>query len=141
MIESLARDIWKALGPGYSEAVYHTAFEVGLRKQGVPYESERIIPLYYEGLNVGNVRADIVVDGTFVIELKSVARLTEPNRIQLKNYLTLLGLEYGYLINFPTGVGVLECEEVRNPSGFPAGPGCLPEPESETSLAPPVPTL
>jgi GxxExxY protein len=141
MIESLARDIWKALGPGYSEAVYHTAFEVGLRKQGVPYESERIIPLFYEGLNVGNVRADIVVDGTFVIELKSVARLTEPNRIQIRNYLTLLGLEYGYLINFPTGVGALECEEVRNPSGSPAAPGCLPGPESDTSLAPPLPTL
>lgn len=100
-MEEIANHIWESLGPGYSEAVYHTAFEVALRKRGISYETERIIPVSYEGQNVGHVRADIITDGT-VIELKSVARLTDQFRIQIKNYMRLLGLSKGYLINFPT---------------------------------------
>jgi GxxExxY protein len=82
--------------------VYHSAFEVALRKRGISYDTERIIPVYYEGLNVGHVRADLIVGDT-VIELKSVSRLTEQFRIQIQNYMRLLGLQKGYLINFPMG--------------------------------------
>ena len=101
-MESIAHDIWSSLGPGYSESVYHSAFEVALRKRGISYDTERIIPVYYEGLNVGHVRADLIVGDT-VIELKSVSRLTEQFRIQIQNYMRLLGLQKGYLINFPMG--------------------------------------
>jgi GxxExxY protein len=82
--------------------VYHSAFEVALRKRGISYETERIIPVSYEGQNVGHVRADLIVGDT-VIELKSVSRLTEQFRIQIQNYMRLLGLQKGYLINFPMG--------------------------------------
>jgi GxxExxY protein len=100
-MEDIAQDIWSKLGPGYSESVYHSAFEVALRRRGISYETERIIPISYEDQNIGHVRADIITDGT-VIELKSVARLTDQFRIQIKNYMRLLGLTKGYLINFPT---------------------------------------
>lgn len=101
-MEEIAQDIWNALGPGYSESIYHTAFEVALRKRGISYETERIIPVSYEGQNVGHVRADLIVGDT-VIELKSVARITEQFRIQIQNYMRLLDFREGYLINFPTG--------------------------------------
>jgi GxxExxY protein len=103
IVFSAAQDIWSALGPGYSESVYHSAFEVALRKQGIPYETERIIPVSYEGQNVGHVRADLIVGDT-VIELKSVSRLTEQFRIQIQNYMKLLGIQKGILINFPLGL-------------------------------------
>jgi len=99
---SVAQDIWSALGPGYSESVYHSAFEVALRKRGISYETERIIPVSYEGQNVGHVRADLIV-GDIVIELKSVSRITEQFRIQIKNYMKLLDIQKGILINFPLG--------------------------------------
>jgi GxxExxY protein len=99
-MEEIANHVWESLGPGYSEAVYHTAFEVALRKRGISYETERIIPVSYEGQNVGHVRADLIIGDT-VIELKSVSRLTDQFRIQIKNYMRLLGLSKGYLINFP----------------------------------------
>jgi len=99
-MESIAHDIWSSLGPGYSESVYHSAFEVALRKRGISYETERIIPVSYEGQNVGHVRADLIVDDT-VIELKSASRITQQFRIQIQNYMKLLGLTKGYLINFP----------------------------------------
>jgi GxxExxY protein len=52
----------KYLGPGYSERVYHNAMEVVLRKNGVPYETERIVPIVFEGHTIGNLRADIIIN-------------------------------------------------------------------------------
>jgi len=103
IVFSAAQDIWSSLGPGYSESVYHSAFEVALRKRGISYETERIIPVSYEGQNVGHVRADLIVGDT-VIELKSVSRLTEQFRIQIQNYMKLLSIQNGILINFPLGL-------------------------------------
>jgi GxxExxY protein len=110
VLRQIADDIWASLGPGYSEAVYHCAFEVALRSRKIYYETERIVPVFYEGQNVGHVRADLIVDRKYVIELKSVGKLGETYRIQTQNYLKLLGLADGYLINFPDKRGALEFE-------------------------------
>lgn len=118
MLRDIARDIWTSLGPGYSESVYHCAFEVALRNRLVPYETERIVPIFYAGQNVGNVRADLIIDRKAVVELKSVSRLNEQYRIQTRNYLNLLNLTQGYLINFPDKMGPLEfecIERIRTP--------------------------
>ena len=111
VVTRIARTIWDALGPGYSEAVYHTAFEVALRHEGIKYETERIIPVTFLGQNVGHVRADIILDGQAVIELKSASRLTEASRIQIRNYMKLLGLTQGWLVNFPDKNGPVEIED------------------------------
>jgi len=111
-IRSIAQDIWTSLGPGYSESVYHCAFEVALRKVGLYYETERIVPVYYDKQNVGFIRADLIIDRRVVIELKSVSKLNEVYRIQTRNYLKLLDLQVGYLINFPDKNGPFEFEEI-----------------------------
>lgn len=110
ILRQIAEDIWAALGPGYSESVYHRAFEVALRSHQIPYETERIVPIFFAGQNIGNVRADLIVDRKSVLELKSVSRLNEAYRIQTQNYIKLLGLETGHLINFPDRKGPLEFE-------------------------------
>ena len=109
----IAEDIWSSLGPGYSESVYHCAFEVALRSNKIPYETERIVPVFYQGQNVGHVRADLIIDRQYVVELKSVSRLNETYRIQTRNYLRLLGLSEGFLINFPDKLGPLEFERIQ----------------------------
>jgi GxxExxY protein len=86
---------------------------VALRAKEIPYETERIVPVFYQGQNVGHVRADLIIDRRFVIELKSVSKLNETYRIQTRNYLTLLGLSQGYLINFPDKLGSLEFERIE----------------------------
>lgn len=108
--ELIATKVWNELGPGFSEAVYHTAIECELRHLGVPYESEVIIPIPYKGYTVGNVRADLIIDGKHVIELKSISKLNEEARIQIKLYMKLLNLNSGILINFPTKPGPCEVE-------------------------------
>jgi GxxExxY protein len=112
-LQAIAADVWASLGPGYSESVYHCAFEVALRDRLIPYETERIVPVFYGGQNVGHVRADLIIDRRFVVELKSVSRLNETYRIQTRNYLTLLGLHVGYLINFPDKLGSFEFERIE----------------------------
>jgi GxxExxY protein len=111
LIHASARQIWHALGPGFSERVYHNAMEVCLRKACIPYETERIIPVRFMEHTLGNLRADLIVEGSCVVELKSVRALKDEHRTQTKAYLRLLGLTDAVLINFPTHADELEIED------------------------------
>jgi GxxExxY protein len=86
--------------------------EVCLRKAGVPYETERVIPVTFMNHTLGNLRADLIVDNRFVVELKSVRALKDEHRTQTKAYLKLLGLSEAVLINFPTQGDSLEIEDI-----------------------------
>jgi GxxExxY protein len=77
---------------------------------GIQYETEKILPVIYEGHTVGNLRADLIVDGRTIVELKSVPRLKDEFRNQVRNYGRLTGLESGYLVNFPCVAGEAEVE-------------------------------
>jgi GxxExxY protein len=100
-IRKIASAIWSELGPGYSERVYHNSFEIALREAGLAYETERILPITFRGHNVGNLRADLIVSGNVIVELKSVSKIKDEFRIQIKNYTRLTGITQGILINFP----------------------------------------
>lgn len=104
-IEALATKIYTTLGPGYSERVYHNAMEVLLRKNGIAYESERIVPISFEGHVIGNLRADIIINNEQVLEFKTIKSLTDQSETQALNYLNLTGLHCAYLINFPPFTG------------------------------------
>ena len=92
MIREYAEYVYKVLGPGYSERVYHN---------GVAYESERIVPIVFEGHIIGNLRADLILNNKTVIELKSIKTVNDVMVTQTQNYLRLTGLTEAYLINFP----------------------------------------
>ena len=112
-IYELARLVYDDLGQGYSEAVYHSAFEVLLRERSVQYETERIVPITFRGHVIGNVRCDIIINKQFIVELKSITKLRPCDRLQLENYLRLTGIQAGYLANFGPS---LEVEEVSSPN-------------------------
>jgi|TARA_Y200000002_G_scaffold97405_2_gene78801 GxxExxY protein len=101
MVREYAETVYQALGPGYSERVYHKALEVLLRKEKIPYESERIVPIDFMGHVVGNLRADLILNCETVLELKSVQKITDSMITQARNYLHLTGLRHSYLVNFP----------------------------------------
>jgi GxxExxY protein len=101
MIRGYVDEIYTLLGPGFSERVYHNAMEVILRERGVSYETERVIPIVFKGHTIGNLRADIIIDKTIVVELKSVKTITDVMVAQARNYLKLLNLSEAYLVNFP----------------------------------------
>ena len=105
MIENLMNEIYTELGPGHSERVYHNAVEVVLREKNIKYESERIIPVVFRGHVIGNVRADIIVDGRYILEFKTIRTLGDGAELQAQNYLRLTGLRKAYLVNFPPHSG------------------------------------
>ena len=105
MIEELAEKVYSILGPGYNECVYHNAMEVLLRQNGIAYETERIVPIPFEGHIIGNLRADIIINKHTILELKAVKSINESMECQARNYLKLLNLTRAYLINFPQSPG------------------------------------
>jgi len=90
-----------ALGPGLLESVYETALAHELVKRGLRVERQKPIAVFYEGeqLEVG-FRADLIVEGLVLVELKSVELVAPVFRKIATNYLRLVPLRLGYLINF-----------------------------------------
>ena len=95
-----SKNIRRHLGPGYLESVYKNSMLVELKKNNLSYEVEKPINVYYEGVLVGEFKADIIVEDILILELKAVQSLHMAHEIQLVNYLTATGVDNGLLINF-----------------------------------------
>ena len=100
MVIGCAYRVHNRMGYGFLESVYERCMAVELGKMGLKAESQRPITVYYEGQNVGEFVADLVVDGTIIIELKSVTRLVKAHEVQFVNYLTATRTDVGLLLNF-----------------------------------------
>jgi len=100
-IKNAAKYVFARLGAGFSERVYHNAMEVLLKKYNIAYKSEQVIPVMFEGVEVGQVRADLVIDGKIVVELKSVRSIRDDHATQCGMYMKLLNIRTGVVINFP----------------------------------------
>jgi len=89
------------LGPGLLESVYEAAMVLDLRRRGMRVEHQISIPVFFEGvkLDVG-FRADLIVEDKVLVELKSVEGVTPLFKKITLNYLKLIPLKLGFLINF-----------------------------------------
>ncbi len=97
-----AMKVHSALGPGFLESVYHQALLHELKKDGFRVETEKPVPVHYDGVLVGNFSADLLVNNEIILELKAVQDLAVAHEVQLVNYLTATGKEIGLLLNFGT---------------------------------------
>lgn len=90
------------LGPGLLESVYEAALAKELRTLGHSVERQKPIPVFYDGELLEDVgfRADLIVDSLVLVELKSVAQITDLFKKITWNYLRLVPLQLGFLINF-----------------------------------------
>ena len=89
------------LGPGLLESVYEAALAIELSKNGLLVERQKPIPVIYDGheLEVA-FRADLIVNRLVLVELKSVEAITPLFKKTVTNYLKLIPLRLGFLINF-----------------------------------------
>ena len=100
-----AYEVHRILGPGLLESVYHKALVQELKLRGFKVKSEVDIEINYKGVNVGSdLRLDIIVNDTIIIELKSVETILPIHKKQLLTYLRLTNLQLGLLINFNTNL-------------------------------------
>jgi GxxExxY protein len=89
------------LGPGLLESVYETVLCYELQKRGLSVQRQVPIPITYDNmLFTEGFRADLIVDGKVILELKSVEQVTKAHKKQLLTYLRLSGRKVGYLLNF-----------------------------------------
>jgi GxxExxY protein len=89
------------LGPGLLESVYEAVLAFELTKRGMLVEVQRGIPMIYEDINLDlGFRADLIVNGKVIVEIKSIEALAPVHYKQLLTYLRLMDKRLGLLINF-----------------------------------------
>ena len=99
-IISCAYTVHRILGHGFLESVYEKALSVELEKHGLDAQMQYPISVLYQGIQVGNYRADAIVEGKVIIEIKAVEALHPQHEVQLVNYLKATEIEVGLLLNF-----------------------------------------
>ena len=92
--------VYNKMGFGFLESVYEKCLLIELRKAGLKAIAQQAITVRYDGEIVGEFVADIVVEDTIILELKSVRRLVKAHEMQLVNYLVATGKPVGLLLNF-----------------------------------------
>ena len=93
-------DIHNELGHGFLESVYEQAFSVLLAENGIFFERQIAVPVWFHGKPIGEFRADLLVERKVMVELKT-GRDIEPSwEKQLLNYLRATDVEVGLLFNF-----------------------------------------
>lgn len=93
--------VHRALGPGLPEGAYRTCLSHRLRSDGLEVRQEVPIPLRFDGVELDvSYRADLIVEGKVLLELKAVQQLGPLDESQLLTYLKLSGMRVGLLLNF-----------------------------------------
>jgi GxxExxY protein len=96
-----ALKLHKELGPGLLESVYEAVLAASLARRGLAVERQKPIPIEYDGMVLGEgFRADVLVEGRLIIEVKSIDRLAPVHGRQLLTYLRLAKQPLGLLMNF-----------------------------------------
>jgi len=95
-----AMEVHKALGNGFQEVIYQRALGVELNLNGIEYQREFEMPIFYKVVQVGTRRVDFLVAGLIAVELKALSKLEDIHLAQAINYLEAYNLEIGLLINF-----------------------------------------
>ena len=102
-IKEIAEDVYDSLGSGFNEDVYERAMLVAFRQEDIPYENQRVVELRYKDHYVGEGYPDIIItmkQTKIVLELKATGNIGEKEKAQLRNYLNILDIKRGALINF-----------------------------------------
>lgn len=92
--------VFDELGGGFLESVYEKALLIELKVCGINAEFQVPLKVKYKGAVIGDFKADIVVDGKVIIEIKAVSKITKEHEAQLINYLRATGIRIGLLVNF-----------------------------------------
>lgn len=101
IIVDVAVDIHPRLGPGLLESVYHVVLRQELNKRGLRVETEVPVAVDWDGVRMDiGFRADLIVEGMVLVELKSVESIAPVHKKQLLTYLRLTNLRLGLLLNF-----------------------------------------
>jgi GxxExxY protein len=106
-------EVHKIIGNGFQEVIYQRALEIEMAIQGLSFQRELEMPIFYKKEPIGLRRVDFLVENVISVELKALAKLEEVHLAQAINYLEAYNLEIGLHINF--GAKSLEFRRLLNP--------------------------
>ncbi len=102
-IVGCAIKVHKELGPGLLESVYEKCLKYELQKNGYSVQQQLIVPVVYDELEMDTeLRLDLLVNNTVVVELKAIENILPVHEAQILTYMKLLQKPQGLLINFFT---------------------------------------
>ena len=107
-----AMRVHSSMGNGFQEVIYQRALEIEMADEGITFNREYEMPVYYKNQQIGTRRVDFLVEGVVSVELKAIIKLEDVHLAQAINYLEAYDLEVGLLINF--GAKSLELKRVTN---------------------------
>jgi GxxExxY protein len=96
-----AIEVHRELGNGFAEAIYQEAMQVELATRQIPFESQKVLQVFYKGRPLEkSYVADFICFNAIIVEIKVLNQLSGKEESQVLNYLKATGLRVGLLINF-----------------------------------------
>ena len=97
-----AMKVHRFLGNGFQEVIYQRALALELAEAGLDFQREVEQEIFYQEYSdpIGTRRADFIIEGKVLVELKAITTLEEVHKAQILNYLKAYRFEVGLLINF-----------------------------------------
>ncbi len=95
-----AMKVHSTLGNGFQEVIYQRALAIEMTKQGLSFQREMEMDIFYEAEHIGTRRVDFFVEGVIMVELKALIQLEDVHLAQAMNYCQAYNLPIGLLINF-----------------------------------------
>jgi GxxExxY protein len=108
-----AMKVHNTLGNGFQEVIYQRCLAIEMERARLNFQREIEQTIFYDGIDVGTRRADFVVEGSFVVELKALTELEDVHLAQAKNYVVAYNFPKALLINF--GGKSLQYKLIFNP--------------------------
>lgn len=94
-------EVHKILGSGLLESVYHKALSEEFRIQNINFKSEFVISVQYKGIDLDcGFKCDFLIEDLIIVEIKSVSEFHDLHKAQILNYMNLLKVSKGILVNF-----------------------------------------
>ena len=107
-----AMKVHSTLGNGFQEVIYQRALAIEMDKQGLGFQREMEMSIFYEGIDIGLRRVDFFVEEIIMLEIKALTKMEDVHLAQAMNYCQAYNLPIGLLINF--GAKSLEFKRVYN---------------------------
>ena len=102
-------NVYNTLGYGLSESVYQKALTLELKQHFNIVETEKSVPIVFLNHEITVLRADIVINNEYILELKATAtKLTDKDENQIKRYMEILNINNGILVNFSKDLEIKE---------------------------------
>lgn len=92
--------VHSTLGNGFQEVIYQRALEIEMALEGLSFQREMEMPIFYREQQIGTRRVDFFVENEIMVELKAIIELEDVHLAQAINYLEAYNMKTGLLINF-----------------------------------------